>query len=70
LGTAAGTAPRPRPLRRAVFFDLDVQREADDLDESAHFAVVVTLEMPGEVEVYSQVLNRVGLKPTIPVSAM
>lgn len=49
------------------FFELDVQREADDLEQIANFALVVTLEMPGDVEVYNQVLNRVALKPTVPV---
>lgn len=50
------------------FFDLDVQREADDGDTPANFAIVVTLEMPGEIEVYNQVLNRVALKPQVPVA--
>lgn len=50
------------------FFDLDVQREADDGDTVSNFAIVVTIEMPGEVEVYSQVLNRVALKPQVPVA--
>ena len=50
------------------FFELDVQREADDGDTPANFAIVVTLEMPGEVEVYSQVLNRVQVKPQVPVA--
>lgn len=50
------------------FFDLDVQREADDLDDAANFALVVTLEMPGDIEVYNQVLNRVALKPALPVA--
>ena len=50
------------------FFDVDVQREIDDVDAPANFAIVVTLEMPGEIEVYNQVLNRVGLKPIVPVA--
>ncbi|WP_444462948.1 S8 family serine peptidase [Rhodobacter capsulatus] len=33
-------------------FKLDVQREADDGDTPANFAIVVTLEMPGEIQVY------------------
>lgn len=49
------------------FFDLDIQREADDGDTAADFAVVVTLEMPGEIEIYNQVLNRVELKPVVSV---
>lgn len=50
------------------FFDLDVQREADDGNTPANFAIVVTLEMPGELAIYNQVLNRVALKPVVPVS--
>ena len=50
------------------FFELDVQREADDGDTPANFAIVVTLEMPGEVEVYTQVLNRVMIKPQVAVA--
>lgn len=49
------------------FFDLDVQREADDLDQLTNFALVVTLEMAGEATVYSEVLNRVALKPVVPI---
>jgi hypothetical protein len=51
------------------FFDLDVQREADDLDQPTNFAVVVTLEMAGEAEVYAQVLNRVQIKPAVALAA-
>ncbi len=50
------------------FFDLDVQREADDLDQSVSFALVVTLEMAGQAEVYTQILNRVPVKPLVPVA--
>jgi hypothetical protein len=50
------------------FFDLDVQREADDGDTPANFAIVVTLEMPGDVEVYNQVLNRVAIRPQVPIA--
>ena len=50
------------------FFELDVQREADDSDTPADFAIVVTLQMPGQVEVYNQVLNRIALKPQVPVA--
>ncbi len=49
------------------FFELDVQREADEGDAPVNFALVVTLEMPGEVEIYNQVLNRVALKPAVQV---
>ena len=50
------------------FFDVDVQREADDLDHPTNFALVVTLEMLGAVEVYNQVLNRVGVRPAVQVA--
>jgi len=50
------------------FFDIDVQREADDLDDAANFAIVVTLEMVGEAQVYAQVLNRVAIKPPVMVA--
>jgi hypothetical protein len=50
------------------FFDLDVQREADDGETPANFAIVVSLEMPGELAVYTQVLNRVALKPAVPIT--
>lgn len=50
------------------FFELDVQRQADDGETPANFALVVTLEMPGDVQVYNQVLNRVALKPQVPVA--
>ena len=50
------------------FFELDVQREADDVGTPANFALVITLEMLGEVEVYNQVLNRVTIKPQVPVA--
>lgn len=50
------------------YFDLDVQREADDGDTPTNFAIVVTLAMPGEVEVYTQVRNRVEIKPRVPVA--
>jgi hypothetical protein len=55
-------------IAAAGFFDLDIQREADDGDIPANFAIVTTLEMPGAVDVYTQVLNRVGLKPVVPVA--
>ena len=50
------------------FFELDVQREPDDVDQPANFALVVTLEMEGEIEIYNQVLNRVAVKPAVPVA--
>jgi hypothetical protein len=50
------------------FFELDVQREVDDGDTPANFALVVTIEMAGEIEVYTQVLNRIAIKPQVPVA--
>lgn len=50
------------------YFDIDVQREADDGDMPANFAIVTTIEMPGDADVYTQVLNRVAIKPVIPVA--
>lgn len=49
------------------FFELDVQREADDHDQSTGFALVATLQMAGEAEIYTQVLNRVAIKPAVAV---
>jgi hypothetical protein len=51
------------------FFELDVQREVDDVDAGANFALVVTLQMAGETAIYTQVLNRVAIKPLVPVPA-
>lgn len=51
------------------FFEIDVQREADDLDHAVSFALVVTLEMAGQAEVYTQILNRVPIKPLVPIPA-
>jgi hypothetical protein len=49
------------------FFELDVQREADDLDQAVSFGLVVTLEMAGEATVYTEVLNRVAVKPAVAI---
>lgn len=46
------------------YFELDVQREADGLDQAINFALVVTLEMAGEATVYTEVLNRVEIRPS------
>lgn len=50
------------------FFDLDIQREADGVDQAANFALVVTVEMAGQTTVYNEVLNRVAVKPVVPVA--
>lgn len=50
-------------------FLIDVQREADDIDQAVNFALVVTLEMAGEATVYTEVRNRVDIKPAVAVQA-
>ena len=60
---------RAAAIASGGFFDLDVQREPDDSEGPANFALVVTLEMMGEVEVYEQVLTRVSIKPLVGVPA-
>ena len=50
------------------FFDLDVQREPDDLSQTVDFALAVTLEMEDQPAVYTQVLNRVAVQPRVPVN--
>jgi hypothetical protein len=50
-------------LANGADFLLDVQRQPDDLDASAHFALVVTIQMAGVAEIYDQVLSRVNIKP-------
>jgi hypothetical protein len=49
-------------------FDIIVQRQIDDGLDPAPFAIVVTLKMAGVEEVYTQVLNRVQVKPPVPVA--
>lgn len=49
------------------FFEIDVQREADAYDPDVSYSLVVTLEMAGEAEVYSQVLNRLAIRPIVGV---
>lgn len=51
------------------FFEIDIQREVDDLGAGANFALVVTLQMAGEAAIYTQGLNRVAIKPVVPVPA-
>jgi hypothetical protein len=49
-------------------FDVVVQREPDEIDEPVPYAVVVTISMPGVAEVYTQIRDRVAIKPKVPVS--
>lgn len=49
---------------------IQVQRERDQgapVDDNIPFGIAVTLEMPGAVQVYDQVLARVALRPRTPV---
>ena len=55
-------------IAAAGFFDIDVQRVVDEGDIPANFAIVTTIEMPGDADGYTQVLNRVAIKPVIPVA--
>ncbi|WP_084657376.1 S8 family peptidase [Natronohydrobacter thiooxidans] len=58
---------RAAAIAGTSFFEIDVQREADDLDQAVNFALVVTLEMAGQTTIYSDILNCVALKPLIQV---
>jgi hypothetical protein len=56
IGTSAGTIP------------VQVQRERDQgvpIDESIPFALAVTVEMPGAVEVYEQILPSIAVQPRV-----
>lgn len=44
-----------------------IQRQPDDIDDSVPYAVVTTVTMPGVAEVYTQVRERVAVKPKVPV---
>jgi hypothetical protein len=48
-------------------FELMIQRQPDELDDLVPYGIVVTVNMPGVAEVYTQVQNRVLIKPKIPV---
>jgi hypothetical protein len=50
-------------------FELMVQRQIDEIDEPISYAVVMTVTMPGVAEVYSQVRDRVAVKPKVRVPA-
>src|SRR3546814_14881869 len=52
------------------FFALSVQREADDLAHASAFALVVTLDMQVEIEVYNGVRNLVNIHPVVPVGIL
>jgi len=52
-------------------FEIKVQRQPDDNDDLINYAVVTTVAMPGISEVYTQVRDRVVVKPkaAVPVNA-
>jgi hypothetical protein len=50
---------------------LRIQREADQggqIDDEVPFAVAVSISMPGEVRIYEQVRNRLGIQPQVAIS--
>lgn len=52
----------------AATFDIVVQRQIDDVIDPTPYAVMVTLKMAGVAEIYSQVRNRLAIKPPIAVA--
>ncbi|CAA7622678.1 hypothetical protein MTBSS4_380016 [Magnetospirillum sp. SS-4] len=49
---------------------LMVQREPDQgtpIDEPVHFALAITLTMPGIIDIYEQVRQRLAISPRMPV---
>jgi hypothetical protein len=48
-------------------FELMIQRQPDEIDDPMPYAVVTTVTMPGVAEVYTQVRERVAVKPKVPV---
>ncbi len=54
-------------LGDASGFELLIQRQPDEIDDQVVYAVVTTVTMPGVEEVYTQVRNRVAVKPKTPV---
>ncbi len=55
-------------LGAASTFDLMIQRQPDEIDDPISYAIVTTVTMPGVVEVYAQVKDRVAVKPKAPVA--
>lgn len=49
-------------------FELMIQRQPDELDDPVPYAIVITVTMPGVAEVYTQVRERVALKPKVLVA--
>jgi hypothetical protein len=48
--------------------ELMVQRQPDDSDDLMPFGLIITLAMPGVQDVYTQVRNRVAIKPKVPIA--
>lgn len=48
-------------------FELMIQRQPDEIDEPISYAVVTSVAMPGVAEVYTQVRDRVAVKPKVQV---
>ena len=49
-------------------FEIKIQRQPDDSDDLISYAVVTTVTMPGVVGVYTQVRDRVAVKPKAAVA--
>lgn len=50
-------------------FEVMIQRQPDEMDDLAPYALVVTVAMPGVAGVYAEVRNRIAIKPKVPVTA-
>lgn len=52
-------------------FEFMVQRQPDEIDDLVSYAVVATIAMPGVAEVYTQIRDRVAVKPkaSVPIPA-
>lgn len=48
-------------------FDIVIQRQIDDVIDPTPYAVVVTLKMGGVSEIYTQIRNRLAIKPPVAV---
>ena len=66
------SAERIGSLEIGNTFPIQVQRERDQgttVDEAIPFALVVTIEMPGQLQIYDQVRAAIEIQPSIPVPA-
>ena len=61
------TGEKAAALSAAATFGLMVQRQPDEVDDLAPYGLVVTLAMPGVDEVYTQVRDRLAIKPPVAV---